>query len=465
VGLPVDEIDCSRQIAHAFLFEHDRRVVAAVGESNYVRWMDDQNIGARNEAHARRIVNLLSKSLSSQRLTINAGKTQFLSPAAVANEFHLDSNDALNNWEHRWKGKFESSRKAAATDLEAIWGTAKKLEGEGAWDKILKRFYGQAVRVRATFLDGRVLNDLITYPNLAGRIFESLARQDRTSELIDLFYRYARKGECLFEGVEAAFFDCLLLSAAGVADSKAIRLLCLNFIRDKVPRTSKRPLGRASAVLAYYWFGGGIPKLVNILSRTKGHSLPSEVGRAWLAVVSARAPQLVPDTNRALMGHPSDDVSRLAQFLSDLGRGKDFQLQPFASKRPRWPLKGHFFDARAWLVLEILSQCQSKWAKTRVRSEIKRFQPLARTLQEQHALLRIRRNLAKARADSHGQSFSVRGLLGASQAHFHVCAPRTRATSLSSRPRHGLSGLLNGPAGRDAFVAAGRGPLSDAFPL
>jgi hypothetical protein len=31
----------------------------------------------------------------------------------------------------------------------------------------------------------------------------------------------------------------------------------------------------------------------------------------------------------------------------------------------------------------------------------------------------------------------------------HVCAPRTRATSLSPRPMRGLSWLLNGPARRD----------------
>jgi len=36
VGLPVDELDCSRELAHLFLFEHDSRMVQKFGEANYV---------------------------------------------------------------------------------------------------------------------------------------------------------------------------------------------------------------------------------------------------------------------------------------------------------------------------------------------------------------------------------------------------------------------------------------------
>src|SRR5262249_19337274 len=48
IGLPVDEFECSRKLAHVVLFAHDDRIVARVGEDAYVRWMDDQNIGVRS---------------------------------------------------------------------------------------------------------------------------------------------------------------------------------------------------------------------------------------------------------------------------------------------------------------------------------------------------------------------------------------------------------------------------------
>ena len=45
VGLPVDEFECARTLAHIFLFEHDRRMERLVGSASYVRWMDDQTFG------------------------------------------------------------------------------------------------------------------------------------------------------------------------------------------------------------------------------------------------------------------------------------------------------------------------------------------------------------------------------------------------------------------------------------
>ena len=79
----------ARELAHVFLFEHNRRICQEVGEDNYVRWMDDQNIGVRTLAEARRVVNLLTRSLSLQRLTLNAGKTRFLRPEEVADHSTL----------------------------------------------------------------------------------------------------------------------------------------------------------------------------------------------------------------------------------------------------------------------------------------------------------------------------------------------------------------------------------------
>ena len=103
VGLPVDDIDCSRQLAHVFLFEHDRRITEQFGEGHYARWMDDQNIGVRSETEGRRVVNALTRSLSSQRLTLNAGKTKFLSKEEVILHFQLCANQRLNDWDERHK--------------------------------------------------------------------------------------------------------------------------------------------------------------------------------------------------------------------------------------------------------------------------------------------------------------------------------------------------------------------------
>jgi hypothetical protein len=63
-GLPVDEFDCSRTLAHIVLFSHDDRMVKIAGRGGYVRWMDDQNIGASSRASGLRILARVQTSLA-----------------------------------------------------------------------------------------------------------------------------------------------------------------------------------------------------------------------------------------------------------------------------------------------------------------------------------------------------------------------------------------------------------------
>jgi Reverse transcriptase (RNA-dependent DNA polymerase) len=188
VGLPVDELDCSRELAHLFLFEHDRRMIEEFGEDNYVRWMDDQNIGVETETKARRVVNELTRSLACQRLTLNTGKTRFLSIEHVVVHFQLDANVALSRWDKEFNTVTEANRLEARKEFEEIWAkiSVGKHVGQGYWEKILKRVYGLAVRADSNVLEERALNDLIQYPELDERIFTYFAKRNQAEELLEL---------------------------------------------------------------------------------------------------------------------------------------------------------------------------------------------------------------------------------------------------------------------------------------
>jgi len=178
VGLPVDELDCSRQLAHVFLFEHDKVITSQLdsGEDRYVRWMDDQNIGAASMTEARKIINDLTRSLQTQRLTLNSGKTKFLTPDKVLVHFHLEVNEELTNWYDKYKKTFSIHKVAARKELKKIWESALVHEDIGNWDKVLKRFYAYVVPCNASFLDKRAIQDLIENPGIAARIFDSFAK-------------------------------------------------------------------------------------------------------------------------------------------------------------------------------------------------------------------------------------------------------------------------------------------------
>ena len=393
VGLPVDELDCSRQIAHFFLFEHDRRIVKQVGEDHYVRWMDDQNIGVRSPTEARKVVNLLTRSLTEQRLTLNAGKTNFLEPDEVVAEFHLDVNKSLTNWDKRWKKADTTKKKERLSKkLKKIWDAAPN-KGNGHWDKVLKRFYGYVALTQASWLDELAYEHLIQYPGLHQRIFESFSKRGEIEKLIGLIRRFVNAGECLYEATEANLFDALLLADANPKNEAK----CLNFVEDfltgSIGKTSGKPLGIASAVLCYYWFGGDVMSIPHLLKIKRWSTKPESVVRAIVAVTAAREPKKFREMLASLAGYPGDDIGRLVQFIDAFWQGSIPFIVKFAHPKKRWPLSGEHYDTRAWLCLVTLAHSRNKAIRKWLRNEHARFKRLVATRQEKRCSMRVARLL------------------------------------------------------------------------
>lgn len=397
VGLPVDELDCSRELAHLFLFEHDSRITAEFGEPNYVRWLDDQNLGVRSLTEARRAVNALTRSLSSQRLTLNSGKTKFLGPADVVQHFQLDANQAIDDWERAFHPLTALNVGKARQALRATW--AKISRGKhvevGNWNKILKRMYAAATKCDFRPLERRALNDLIEYPELDERIFHYFAKRNRGVQFLKLFRNYSVAGENLFEGTESTFFESLLLLDPGPRMAVGIRKSASQFATGTSPGQSGRPLGRASSILAMYWFGEPHWKIEGLFDADTARRLPKEVARAWLATVAAMRPASLKNIQSKLVGHQSDDVARLSSFLTGIFSGAVTSLGNYKSQKSRWPLSGQYYDARSWLMLHIASSSPNASFRSQLRRDLKSFQKLARTAPEKRVLSSIAGRLAK----------------------------------------------------------------------
>jgi hypothetical protein len=395
VGLAIDELDCSRELAHLFLFEHDSRIVAEFGESNYVRWLDDQNIGVRSMTEARRAVNALTRSLSSQRLTVNAGKTKFLTPPDVVKHFQLDANEEIDRWDQTFKSVTSSNLALARAELRSVWNRISLGDyvGVGNWSKILKRMYAAATKADSDLFEGHVLEHLIQYPELDERLFQYLARRNLGSHLLSVFSAYCLAGENLFEATESAFFESVLLLDPSPRLSGRIRKLASLFATGTAPGQSGKPLGRASAILALYWFGEAAWKLELLFDTDSARRLPKEVARAWIASVAALRPALLSRVQSKLVGHQSDDVARLSSFVSGLLSGTVSKIGNYKTQKKRWPLPGKYYDARSWLLLHIASSSPHKVLRAQLHSDFKTFQPLARTIPEKRVAAKIQKRL------------------------------------------------------------------------
>jgi hypothetical protein len=375
VGLPVDQHDCSRALAHIFLFEHDRRLINAVGKNNYARWMDDQNFGVSSETEARKLISKLTDSLSQQRLVLNVGKTKFLDPDEVSQEFHLASNELLDDIEMQIdKGQ---SAKTLRKELRSAWSFAKRLEGVGHWDKIVKRFYTVTGKLSSNLFLSDSYGNLIRNPTLAPKIFEYFSALNKYDELLDLFQTFVQNGESVYESVEASFFENILCTNIPDSSRGRYRQFVQSWLSD-AKLGSSRPYSRGSAALCLYWLGDrrSIGKIQNLLENGVATYQATTI-RGLLASLVALSPESVDQTIMLCSKFGYAEVSSFAELLLKIGSRSDIDCT-LAKVTPRRPAMSgkDIFEARTWLRLEILSTAKSRgiqnWLKAQKRHLEKR---------------------------------------------------------------------------------------------
>jgi hypothetical protein len=344
-----------RTLAHVFLFEHDRRVVRFMkNEDTYVRWMDDQTIGVRSRVQARQVIGMLTRSLASQRLTLNAAKTKALSPPAVAKHFWLDQNQRLNKLEERLEaGEDPGSMQIDAADL---WEKLKAEGTVGNWDKVASRVLAIAGRSGS---DAIGLDDckwfIAEAPDRSARLFEYLLARGRFGDYLDLFEWLLTSGNCLYEDVEANWFEALLRVSPPRDVRSPLKRIAAEFVVGST-RGTMRSAARVPAALLLYWIGDGRQgRLLERLLRRKG-GLDGPTRRTVAAVLCALRPDRVESWLALGARQASPHVSSLIEWLSRMREGERFRPpSPLVFVKRPWVLQEYVYDARAWLRMELLA--------------------------------------------------------------------------------------------------------------
>jgi hypothetical protein len=309
--------------------------------------------------------------------------------------FQLEANEEIDQWEQNFRVIRSINMVQARQQLRDVWAriSASDHVGVGNWAKILKRMYAASTKADLDLLEAHALEHLIEYPELDDRIFQYFAKRNRGNQLLKLFSDYCSAGENLFEATESVFFESVLLLDPSPRLAMRIRKLASLFATGRAIGQSGRPLGRASAILALYWFGEPGWRLQALFDADAARRLPKEVARAWIATSIALRPALLREVQSKLVGHHSDDVARLSSFLSGLLSGTVKKIGNYKSKKSRWPLAGTYYDARSWLLLDIASSTSDGSLQSQLKRDFRSFQALARTFPEKRSALRIRRRL------------------------------------------------------------------------
>ena len=249
VGLPVDEFGCARCLAHLFLFGHDDRMVALVGEDGYTRYMDDQVFGVESEADAYRLLAAVNQSLRRIHLSPNASKSRIMKLIYTRSQFHFKANDDLDKMDVKWSKNMNPSRRELThfrAGFRNAWKAATQHNGKGDWDKVLKRFYLAAGRLNLRMFVRRAHDDVLGDPSLGPRVAAYLRAVCDPHEFIDRSLDVIGDDRIVYPDVKRVFAEEFLKMdalAMKTQDRKRIRTFARRLIRQRNLRQMPSELG------------------------------------------------------------------------------------------------------------------------------------------------------------------------------------------------------------------------------
>ena len=355
IGLPVDDFDCSRTLAHMVLFPHDARMSKLRGEGAYVRWMDDQNFGADSYADGLRILQQCGRSLMQLHLTPNAGKSKILSFDEASWHFHFDINAELDDIE-RLPHVTQTERKKKKRELLRVWNEYKVYQGKGEWGKVLKRFYRLGGLSGAKFFRRRAQRDILGEPTLSERVSDYMRVTGTTEEYLRFVQELWNHEEQVYPDVNHCLAEGLLRLEPEREEAREIRALASQLLMGKLKITGwKHCAALSPLIILRYGDRRSLPLLKRLVKSMEASPHPA-VAKAVAAVYASYGT----DEYKEVV----DSASRLqdnylAHFLQMLNASRRFTEVPERFKIRREPIAdtvaGHKrIDIRRLLILRLL---------------------------------------------------------------------------------------------------------------
>jgi hypothetical protein len=369
IGLPVDDFDCSRTLAHMVLFPHDDRMAGHVGDGAYVRWMDDQNFGVSSYAEGLNVLKQCGHSLARLHLTPNASKSRILSFAKASRHFHFDINADLDVVE-KMPRNTTAEHRAFRYAIGQVWRKSRKFEPYGGeWSKVLKRFYRLAGIAGAKFLLRRAMGDILREPTLTERVADYVRVTSGAQRYVDFTLRLWSHPEQVYPDVNQVLTEGMLKLEPNKKEASGIRKIASGLLTEKY----KIPGQQRCAVLApllILRYGDRrsmrlMKRLVLNLNDISHPAIAKAVVAVYVSYGIAEYHQVTSAASRLRDNH-------LAHFLRMLDKSLQYTSVPVRFKIRREPVYDSVagmkrVDTRKLLVLRLLrlngNKAVKKWVK------------------------------------------------------------------------------------------------------
>lgn len=181
-GLPTINLEAIRFLAHIMLFELDEYLKKDAND-NFVRWMDDINIGCTDKMEAKKFLGSMNDILKSRGLALNLAKTNIYSQDEVKYHFLVDENLFINEIEKKIKNN--SLTKNDRQQINILFRKHLKNVSSQNWDKVTKRFFTIAGKIKAESFIKYAEEFFINRPNLRQHILYFLSNFNFKKKITD----------------------------------------------------------------------------------------------------------------------------------------------------------------------------------------------------------------------------------------------------------------------------------------
>lgn len=188
-GLPTINLEAFRLLPHVMLFEIDK-VLDKHSNGNFVRWLDDINIGVNSEEEAFTILRDINDVLKSRGLALNISKTEIYTATQAKTHFMFDANTYLDQ-----VSKADPSGPhftQVKSEFLKHFRQHLKVSHLRNWDKVTKRYFTIAGELNITGLTTYSYDLYMKYPSIRSHIIRYFTRLGFSKRRADIIVSLIR---------------------------------------------------------------------------------------------------------------------------------------------------------------------------------------------------------------------------------------------------------------------------------
>ncbi|OIQ60445.1 RNA-directed DNA polymerase [Neomoorella thermoacetica] len=365
-GLPQENYDASRILAHAFLKPIDDIFEEYGNKGQYARWVDDIRIAVDDIDEGKRCIAKLQQALENLSLNINSSKTRIISKEEARRELFIDLNvflDRIHEETNKGKGNLYLS------EFEKKLTRFLVTEQIGGWERILRRFYTESRRIGSNVLERFAWKHIKEFPGSASHILGYLEGRPYSQKILNELWEYLFSTANLYEDIEIRLFEFLLRWRIPIDKKQDIVIKALDYFFSR-GEFKQLPLAKdyTRALISLLVFKlGGYDELLQIKRYFINSSERYFIRYAYIVLMATE--QFRDDARRKAIIHEDLILRRIAFFIEELihdptkyaNQVKNY-LIPKEYKLPN----RYFLDARAMPLIRILGinrKYRSNWTK------------------------------------------------------------------------------------------------------